>query len=94
MFKKKTKALGFPLDAKTNDLPSIIFTNDAAAKLKVTLNSLYLDVPSFTAGEEKQMILNGCINKSFDLCFDVWPTIRQPLEKRQSFNKMLYHHGR
>ena len=70
-FKKITNILGFMITLKTNDLQNIIFTT-LANDIKVTINSLYLFVPTLTPNTETQKVFNESIKNNFTLTFDSW----------------------
>ena len=75
-FKKITKNLGFHITLKTNDLQNIIFTT-LANDINVTINSLYLFVPTLTPNTETQVLFNESIKNNYTLTFDSWYTERK-----------------
>ena len=56
-FKKITKSLGFHISFRRADLQDIIFTS-IGGNINVTINSLYLFVPTFTPNTETQLMFN------------------------------------
>ena len=75
-FKKVTKGLGFHISFKTADLQDILFTT-IATDINVTINSLYLFVPTFIPDAQTQLMFNDSIKNSFTLSFDSWTTDRK-----------------
>ena len=75
-FKKVTKGLGFHISFKTANLQDILFTTIATDN-NVTINSLYLFVPTFIPSPETQLMFNDSIKNSFSLSFDSWTTDRK-----------------
>ena len=75
-FKKITKGLGFHISFKTADLQDILFTT-IGTDIIVTINSLYLFVPTFIPDAQTQVMFNDSIKNSFSLSFDSWTTDRK-----------------
>ena len=75
-FKKITKNLGFHIIFRTGDLQDIIFTS-IANNINVTINSLYLYVPTFTPSTETQLMFNESIQDNYRIFFDDWFTERR-----------------
>ena len=59
-FKKVTKNLGFHISFKTADLQDLLFTT-IATDINVTINSLYLFVPTFIPDAQTQLMFNDSI---------------------------------
>ena len=77
-FKKITKNLGFHLIFKTADLQDIIYaTLPDATNIGLTLNSLYLYVPSIIPSPETQIMFIDSIKNSFTLSFNSWTSDRK-----------------
>ena len=67
-FKKITKGLGFELQLKTsNEKQNILFTNNAFEinNVNVTINSIYLYIPSLVPSAEQQHMFNEAIRENF-----------------------------
>ena len=75
-FKKITKNLGFHLKLKMNNLQDIIFTT-IANDINVTINSLYLYVPTLIPNTETQLMFNEAIMNNYTITFDSWYTERK-----------------
>ena len=75
-FKKITKNQGFHIVFRTADLQDIIFTS-IANNINVTINSLYLFVPTFIPSTETQLMFNESIQNNFRIIFDEWFTERR-----------------
>ena len=75
-FKKITKGLGFHIIIKTADLQNLIYTT-IADDINVTINRLYLYVPTFIPDAATQTMFNKSIQSSFTLSFDSWRTDRR-----------------
>ena len=75
-FKKITKNLGFHLIFKMNDLQDIIFTT-IADDITVTINSLYLFVPTLIPNTQTQLMFNEAIMNNYTITFDSWYTERK-----------------
>ena len=75
-FKKITKNLGFHIIFRTADLQDIIFTS-IGNNINVTINSLYLYVPTFTPNTETQLMFNESIQNNYRIFFDDWFTERR-----------------
>ena len=75
-FKKVTKNLGFYLKFKMNDLQDIVFTT-LANDITVTINSLYLYVPTLIPNSQTQIMFNESIMNSYTITFDSWYTERK-----------------
>ena len=70
-FKKITKGLGFELQIKTsNEEQNIIYTTLGGNGVNVTINSIYLYIPSLVPSAEQQQIFNCANRESFTLSFD------------------------
>ena len=79
-FKKLTKDLGFQLQLKTSDeKQNIIYTTLGGNDVNVTINSIYLFIPSLVPSPEQQQIFNESITQSFTLSFDLWVSDRKPV---------------
>ena len=82
-FKKITKGLGFELQLKTtNEKRNIIFTSlrFGGNDIIVTLNSIYLYIPSLVPSAEQQQMFNEAVRQNFTLSFDAWVTDRKPVK--------------
>ena len=75
-FKKITKNLGFHIIFRTADLQDIIYTS-IGDNINVTINSLYLFVPTLTPSTETQLMFNESIQNNYRKFFDDWFTERQ-----------------
>ena len=75
-FKKITKNLGFHIIFRTADLQDIIFTS-IANNINVTINSLYLFVPTLIPNTETQLMFNESIQNNYRIFFDDWFTERR-----------------
>ena len=75
-FKKITKNLGFQIKFRKADLQHIIFTS-IGDNINVTINSLYLFVPTFTPSTETQLMFNESIQNNYRIFFDDWYTERR-----------------
>ena len=75
-FKKITKNLGFHIKFRTADLQDIIFTS-IGDNYNVTINSLYLYVPTLIPNTETQLMFNESIQNKFRIFFDDWYTERR-----------------
>ena len=75
-FKKITKNLGFHIIFRTANLQDIIFTS-IGDNINVTINSLYLFVPTFTPNTETQLMFNESIQNNYRIFFDDWFTERR-----------------
>ena len=75
-FKKFTKNLGFHKIFRTADLQDIIYTS-IADNINVTINSLYLFVPTLTPSTETQLMFNESIQNTYRMFFDDWFTERR-----------------
>ena len=79
--KKTTKGLVFELQLKTsNEKQNILYTNLGGNDINVTINSIYLNIPSRVPSAEQPQILNESIRQSFTLSFDSWVTDRKPID--------------
>ena len=79
-FKKITKGLGFELQLKTsNEKQNILYTTLGGNDVNVTINSIYLYIPSLVPSAEQQQIFNEAIRENFTLSFDSWVTDRKPV---------------
>ena len=79
-FKKITKGLGFELQLKTsNERQNIIFTTLGGNDINVTINSIYLCIPSLVPSAEQQQSFNEAFRENFTLSFDAWVTDRKPI---------------
>ena len=68
-FKKVTKNLGFILMLKTADLQDIIYTSKAD-DINVTINSLYLYIPTLIPSVETQFLFNEVTQNKYKISFD------------------------
>ena len=75
-FKKVTKNLGFHVTFKTNDLHDIIYTS-MDDDINVTINSLFLYLPSLTPSVETQLVFNEATQNNYKISFDEWYTERE-----------------
>ena len=75
-FKKITKNLGFHIKFRTADLQDIIFTS-IADNINVTINNLYLYVPTLIPNIETQLMFNESIQNNYRIFFDGWYTERR-----------------
>ena len=75
-FKKITKNLGFHIKFRTADLQDINFTS-IGDNIIVTINSLYLYVPTLIPNTETQLIFNESIQNNYRIFFDDWFTERR-----------------
>ena len=75
-FKKITKNLGLHITFRTADLQDIIFTS-IADNINVTINSLFLFVPTLIPTAETQLMFNESIQKNYRIFFDDWFTERR-----------------
>ena len=79
-FKKITKGLGFELQLKTsNEKQNILYTTLGGNDVNVTINSIYLYIPSIVPSAEQQQMFNEAIRENFTLSFDAWVTDRKPV---------------
>ena len=79
-FKKITKGLGFELQLKTsNEKNNILYTTFGGNDVDVTINSIYLYIPSLVPSAEQQQMFNEAIRENFTLSFDAWVTDRKPV---------------
>ena len=79
-FKKITKGLGFELQLKTsNEKQNILYTTLGGNDVNVTINSIYLCIPSLVPSAEQQQMFNEAIRENFTLSFDAWVTDRKPV---------------
>ena len=79
-FKKLTKGLGCELQLKTsNEKQNIIYTTLGVNDNNVTINSIYLYIPSLAPSAEEQEIFNEAIRESFTFSFYAWVTDRKPV---------------
>ena len=79
-FKKITKALRFELQLKTsNEIQNFIYTTLGGNSGNVTINSIYLYIPSLVTSAEQQQIFSEAITESFTISFDAWMTDRKPV---------------
>ena len=75
-FKKVTKNLGFHIKLRTADLQDIIYTS-IGDDINVTINSLYLFVPTLIPNTETQLMFNESIQNNYRIFFDDWYTERR-----------------
>ena len=79
-FKKITKGLGFELQLKTsNEKQNIFYTTLGGNDVNITINSIYLYIPSLVPSAEQQQMFNEAIRENFTLSFDAWVTDRKPV---------------
>ena len=77
---KKTKGLGFELQLKTsNENQNITYTTLGHNDVNVTINSLYLYIPTILPSPQQQQFFNEAITQSFTKSFDSWVTDRKPV---------------
>ena len=80
-FKKITKGLGFELQLKTsNEKQKILYTTLGVNDVNVTINSIYLYIPSLVPCAEQQQSFNESIGQTFTISFDAWVTDRKPVK--------------
>ena len=75
-FTKITKNLGFHITFRTADLQDIILTS-IGDNINVTINSLYLFVPTLIPNTETQLMFNESIQNNYRSFFDDWYTERR-----------------
>ena len=75
-FKNITKGLGFQLTLKTADLQNILYTS-IADDIDVTINNLYLFVPTLIPDAATQTMFNNSIKDNFKISFDSWTSERK-----------------
>ena len=75
-FKKVTENLGFHITFRTADLQDIIFTS-IGDNIIVTINSLYLFVPTLIPNTETQLMFNEPYQNHYRIFFDDWCTERR-----------------
>ena len=75
-FKKVTKNLCFHLMFKTANLQDIIYTS-MADDINVTINSMYLYIPSLIPSVETQLMFNEATQSNYKISFDEWYTERR-----------------
>ena len=75
-FKKITKNLRFNVTFRTADLQDIIFTS-ISDNINLTINSLYLFVPTLIPNTETQLMFNESIQNNYRIFFDDWYTQRR-----------------
>ena len=75
-FKQITKNLGFHIIFRTADLQDIILTS-IGDNINITINSLYLFVPTFTPSTETQLMFHEFIQNIYRIFFDDWHTERR-----------------
>ena len=74
-FKKIPKGLGFELQLKTsNEKQNIIDTTLGGNVVNVTINSIYLYIPSLVSSAEQQQMFNEATRENFTISFDAWVT--------------------
>ena len=79
-FEKITKGLGFELQLKTSsEKQNILYTTLGGNDVNVTINSIYLYIPSLVPSAEQQQMFNEAIRENFTLSFDAWVTDRKPV---------------
>ena len=76
VFKKVTKNLGFHITFKTNDLQNIIYSS-MANDINVTINNLYLYVPSLIPSVETQVMFNEAAQNNYKISYDEYYTERR-----------------
>ena len=78
--KKITKDLGFELQLKTsNEKHNIFYTTLGGNDVNVTINSIFLFIPSLVPSAEQQQLYDEAIRENFTLSFDAWVTDRKPV---------------
>ena len=79
-FKKISEGFGFQLQLETsNEKRKDIYTNPGDNDVIVTINSLYLYLPSLVRSSEQQPIFSESIRQSFTLLFESWAIDRKPV---------------
>ena len=79
-FKKITKGLGFELQLKTsNEKQKVTYATLGGNDVNMTINSIYLYIPSLVTSAEQQQIFNESIRQNLTLSFDAWVTDRKPV---------------
>ena len=79
-FKKITTGLGFELPLKTsNEKQNILYSTLGGNGVNVTINSIYLYIPSLVPSAEQQQVFNEAFRENFTLSFDAWVTDRNPV---------------
>ena len=82
--KETIKGLGFELQLKPSiEQQNILYTSSAIGgyDVTVTINSIYLYIPSLVPSAYQQQIFNDPIRQSFTLSFHAWVTDRKPVNK-------------
>ena len=77
-FEKVTKNIGFHLIFKTTNLQDIIYTS-MADDIDVTIDRLYLYIPSLIPSVETQLLFNEATQNNYRISFDKWYTERRIL---------------
>ena len=75
-FKEITKILGFHLTFKTANRQDFNFTT-IATDINVTINNLYLYVPTLFPNTQTQVMFNESIMNNYTITFDSWYTERK-----------------
>ena len=84
--KKITKALGFELQLKTsNEKQNILYETLGGNDVNVTINSIYLYIPSLVTSAEQKQMFNEAIRHNFTLSFDAWVTDRKPVNTGKEY---------
>ena len=79
-FQKKTKGLGFELQLKTsNEKQNNIYTTLGCNDVNLTINGIYLYIPSLVPSAEQQQFFKEAITESYTLSFDAWVTDKKPV---------------
>ena len=82
--------MGFELQLKTSDKKqNITFTTLRGNDVNVTINSIYLFIPSPVPSPGQQQIFNESIAQSFTLSFDLWVSDRKPFNTGNEYQLYL-----
>ena len=72
--------MGFELQLKTsNEQQKILYTTLGGNDVNVTINSIYLYIPSLVPSADQQQNFNEVVREIFTLSFDAWVTDRKPV---------------
>ena len=80
---KKNKRLRIKL--KTSDEKKIIYTTLGGNDTNVTINTIYLFIPSIVPSPEQQQKFNESIRRRFTLSFDLWVSDRKPVNEGNEY---------
>ena len=85
-FKKITKGSGFERQLKiSNKKQNFLYTTRGSNDVNVTINSVYLYIPSLVPSGEQQQFFNEATREYFTLSFDAWVTDRNPVIKGNEY---------